>query len=207
MSDNERPITGVSDNTSVHSSTPSPSEEYKKRQLGREMQVAHFEKLHLRFGNLRLLVVIATLIAAWFSLHRDAFSQWWLLLALLLFLLIAILHAKVLRKRSCAERAVDFYRNGLARIEDRWIGTGQTGARIDVHSSLYATDLDLFGQGSLFELLSLARTRMGEDTLAAWLLSPSPVAQLTQRHAAITELRNRIDLREDVAILGEDLKV
>ena len=188
-------------------SNPSPPEEYKKRQQAREMQVAHFENVHRRFGNIRLLLVIATLSAAWFSLHLDAFSPWYLLLALVVFLAIAILHAKVLRQRACAERAVDFYRKGLARIEDRWPGTGQTGARIDVHSSLYATDLDLFGQGSLFELLSLARTRMGEDSLAAWLLSPSPVPQLTQRHAAVAELRSRLDLREDIAILGEDLKV
>jgi hypothetical protein len=188
------------------SNTP-PSDEYKKRQQAREMQVAHFENVHRRFGNIRLLLVIATLIAAWFSLHRDAFSPWWLLLALIVFLAIAILHAKVLRQRACAERAVDFYRKGLARIEDRWLGTRQTGERIDIHSSLYATDLDLFGPGSLFELLSLARTRMGEDTLAAWLLSPSPVPQLTQRHAAVAELRSRLDLREDIAILGEDLKV
>jgi hypothetical protein len=123
------------------------------------------------------------------------------------FLIIAILHARVLRSRACAERAVDFYRKGLARIEDRWIGTGQTGERIDAHSSLYASDLDLFGPCSLFELLSLARTRIGEDTLAAWLLSPSPVPQLLQRHTAITELRSRLDLREDIAVLGEDLKV
>jgi hypothetical protein len=171
------------------------------------MQVAHFEKVHRRFGNIRLLLVIATLIAAWFSLHLDAFSPWWLLLPLVLFLMIAILHARVLRQRACAERAVDFYRKGLGRIEDRWPGTGQTGERIDVRSSLYATDLDLFGQGSLFQLLSLARTRMGEDTLAAWLLAPSPVPQLTQRHAAVAELRSCLDLREDIAILGEDLKV
>jgi hypothetical protein len=171
------------------------------------MRVEHFEKVHRRFGNIRLLLVIATLIAAWFSFHRDAFSPWWLLLSLVIFLAIAILHAKVLRQRACAERAVDIYRKGRARIEDRWAGTGQSGSRIDVHSSLYATDLDLFGSGSLFELLSLARTRMGEDTLAAWLLSPSPVAHLAQRHAAVAELRNRLDLREDIAILGEDLKV
>jgi hypothetical protein len=191
----------------VDPSSPSPSEEYQKRQQARELQVAHFEKLHLRFGNLRLLVVVAALIAAWFSLHRDAFSPWWLLLSLLVFLAIAIVHARVLRERACAERAVAFYRNGLARIEDRWIGTGQTGERIDIHSSLFATDLDLFGPGSLFELLSLARTRMGEDMLAAWLLTPSPVADIHARHAAIAELRSHLDLREDVAVLGEDLKV
>ena len=188
-------------------SSPSPSEEYKKRQQAREIQVAHFESVHRRFGNIRLLLVIVTLAAAWFSLHRNAFSPWWLLLALVVFLAIAILHAKVLRERACAERAVDFYRKGLARIEDRWPGTGQTGERIEGHSSLYATDLDLFGRGSLFELLSLTRTRMGEDTLAAWLLAPSPVLQLTQRHAAIAELRSRLDLREEMAILGEDIKV
>ena len=191
----------------MHPSTISPSEEYSKRQQAREMQVTHFERLHRRFGNIRLLLVIAAVIAAWFSLHRDVFSPWWLLLALVAFLIIAILHARVLRSRACAERAVDFYRKGLARIEDRWIGTGQTGERIDTHSSLYASDLDLFGPGSLFELLSLSRTRMGEDTLAAWLLSPSPVPQLLQRHTAITELRSRLDLREDIAVLGEDLKV
>jgi hypothetical protein len=185
----------------------SPSEEYKQRQQAREQQVAHFERLHRRFGNLRLLVVLATLIAAWLSLHNNVFSPWWLLAGPIAFLALAILHARVLRRRACAERAVDFYRKGLARIEDRWTGTGQTGERIDTHASLYATDLDLFGPGSLFELLSLARTRMGEDTLASWLLSPSPVADLKQRHAALAELRTRLDLREDVAILGEDLKV
>ena len=197
----------VSDNNSVPDLTPSPSDEYKQRQQARQARVACFEKLHRRFGTLRFLIVVATAIAAWFSLHRDAFSPSWLLAALVFFLAIAILHARVLRDRTCAERAVLFYQNGLARIEDRWIGTGQTGERIDAHSSLYATDLDLFGRGSLFELLSLARTRMGEDTLANWLLAPSPVAQLTQRHAAIAELRTHLDLREDIAILGEDLKV
>ena len=185
----------------------SPSEEYKQRQQVREQHVAHFEELHRRFGNLRLLVVTATVIAAWFSLHNDAFSPWWLLAGPALFLAIAILHARVLRKRACAERAVDFYRKGLARIEDRWTGTGQTGDRIDTQTSLYATDLDLFGPGSLFELLSLARTRMGEDTLACWLLAPTPIVDIKQRHAAVSELRTRLDLREDVAILGEDLKV
>ena len=171
------------------------------------MRVAHFETLHRRFGNIRLLLAIAALIAAWLSFYRDAFSAWWLLLALVAFLVIAILHARVLRQRTCAERAVTFYRNGIARIEDRWASTGQTAVPIDVHSSLYATDLDLFGPASLFELLSLARTRMGENTLAAWLLAPAPVDEIVQRHAAVAELRNYLDLREDVAILGEDLKV
>ena len=58
----------------------SPSEEYNKRLQTREQRVAHFEQLHIRYGNLRLSIVVATVVAAWFSLHREAFSPWWLLL-------------------------------------------------------------------------------------------------------------------------------
>ena len=48
---------------------------------------------------------------------------------------------------------------------------------------------------------------MGEDTLAQWLLSPSTAEQIRQRHAAVNELRDQLDLREDLAVLGEDVGV
>ena len=169
--------------------------------------MAQFDRLDRRVGNIRLLVVIAALVAAWFSFERGAFSALWLLVVVGLFVAIAAYHAGVLRRRTCAMRAVEFYRRGLARIEDRWVGGGAQGERFDVGDSLYATDLDLFGRGSLFELLSQARTRMGENMLAGWLLAPaSSVAAIKERHEAVGELRERLDLREDVAVLGEDVK-
>jgi hypothetical protein len=183
---------------------PTPSEEYRQRQQAREATVLHFEKVHRSLGNLRLLLVILALFIAWFSLYRHTLSAWWLLLPAAIFVAVAIYHSRILRRKSFAERAVDVYRKGLGRIEDRWIGNGQQAPRAEASSSLYATDLDLFGAGSLFELLSQARTCMGEDTLAHWLLAPSSVSEITERHTAIAELRSRLDLREDMAILGED---
>ena len=41
-----------------------------------------------------------------------------------------------------------------------------TGERFDVPHHIYASDLDLFGPDSLYELLCAARTQMGEDTCA-----------------------------------------
>lgn len=143
------------------------------------------------------------LAIVWWSFYRHPLFAW-LLVPFTIFVTVAIHHAKVLRKKALAERAVDFYRKGLARIEDRWKGNGPQAMRADAAASLYATDLDLFGAGSLFELLSQARTCMGEDTLAHWLLSPSPLREITARHTAIAELRNRLDLREDMAILGDN---
>ena len=68
----------------------------------------------------------------------------------------------------------------------------------------YSRDLDLFGAGSLFELLCMARTRVGQETLANWLLAPASPDQVRARHAAVVDLRGRLDLREDLAVLAEE---
>src|SRR5205085_12021769 len=70
----------------------------------------------------------------------------------------------------------------------------------------YAQDLDLFGKAGLFELLCTARTRIGQDTLAAWLKAPAPPPIVRDRQQAVQELRTRVDLREELAILAEDAR-
>jgi len=95
----------------------------------------------------------------------------------------------------------------MARLEDRWMRTGAGGERFADPHHVYSGDLDLFGDGSLFQLLSSARTRMGEDRLAQWLLTPSRPEDIRKRHAAVDELRGELELREDLAVLGEDARV
>jgi hypothetical protein len=184
-----------------------PSEEYAQRRNARQSRVAQYEKIHIRLGNIRLLLAVIAAIMAWLSFRGHDFSYWWLVAPLAAFAGVAAYHGRILRARELAERAVSFYEKGLARIEDRWAGTGETGERFDDPHHVYAADLDLFGRGSLFELLSTARTRMGEERLARWLLSPSSVEEIRERQAAISELRDQLDMREDLAVLGEDIGV
>ena len=89
----------------------------------------------------------------------------------------------------------------------RGSGMGATGERFRDAKHVYSDDLDLFGKGCLFELLSQARLPMGEECLARWLLSPSPVPAIHERHAVIADLRAKLDLREELALIGEDLRV
>ncbi len=144
---------------------------------------------------------------AWASFRAHYLSLWWLAAPVAAFSGIAAYHSRILRARELAQRAAAFYERGLARVEDRWAGVGEIGERFDDPHHVYAADLDLFGRGSLFQLLSTARTRMGEDTLAQWLLSPSPLDRIRERHAALVELRDQLGLREDLAVLGEDVGV
>jgi len=185
----------------------SPSEEYVLQRNARVSRVAHYEKLHIRMGNLRLGLVLIAVAIAWVSFHKHELSPWWLAAPVAAFAAIAVYHSRILRARELAERAVTFYENGIARIDDRWAGTGETGERFADPHHVFSTDLDLFGRGSLFQLLSTARTRMGEDTLAAWLLRPSAAEKIRERQAAVSELRTQLGLREDLAVLGEDAGV
>jgi hypothetical protein len=182
-------------------------EEYRQRLNDRERRVARQEAIHIRLGNVRLVLALVALGIAWESLRRHALSPWWLVVPLIAFVFIAAYHSRILRAKDLAQRGVSFYRSGLARIEGRWVGMGQTGERFSDPHHVYAADLDLFGRGGLFELLSTARTRIGEETLAKWLLSPSPVDEIRERHTAVRELRDQLDLREDLAVLGEDASV
>lgn len=184
-----------------------PSEEYVQRRKARQSRVAHYEKIHIRLGNVRLVLAAGAVIMGWASFRAHSLSAWWLVAPVAAFLGIAAYHSRILRARELAERAVAFYEKALDRVEDRWAGFGETGERFDDPHHVYAGDLDLFGKGSLFQLLSTARTRMGEDTLARWLLSPAAVEQIRERHAAVEELRAQLDLREDLAVLGEDVGV
>src|SRR5258707_3040397 len=162
---------------------------------------------HVRVGNTKIGVIVTALVMAWMSLAKEWVSPYWLAVALCVYAALALLHEHIVRARSRAETAAEFYRKGLARIEDRWAGTGQTGDRFREEAHVYAEDLDLFGRGGLFELLSTARLPMGENQLASWLCSPSPREAILERQVLIHELRdNKLDLREDLAVTGEDLR-
>ena len=103
-------------------------------------------------------------------------------------------------------RAVRYFERGLARLDGEWAGRGETGERYLDPAHPYAQDLDLFGKGSVFELICTARTHIGEDTLARWLLAPAEPGTLRERNQAVEELRPRLDLREDLAVLAEEAR-
>ncbi len=132
---------------------------------------------------------------------------WWALaIPVAAFIALIAWHQRVLESRRIAERAVDFYQRGIDRVEERWAGRGETGERfLDPHHP-YAADLDLFGKGSLFELISTARTRAGEATLAGWFLNSAALPEIRSRQEAVAELRNRVDLREALSLLGENFR-
>lgn len=160
------------------------------------------EAIQQRVGATRLLLMAVAVVLAWASWGEHWLSPLWVLAPVAAFICAVVYHGVLRRRHARAGRAAEFYRRGLGRLEDRWTGAGNRGERFgDIHH-VYAADLDLFGEGGLFELLCAARTRMGEETLAAWLLAPAAAAEIRQRQSCARDLRDRLDLRERIGTLG-----
>jgi hypothetical protein len=180
-----------------------PQKEYEARLARWNQKFAHYEMLHRRTGNLRLLLVAGLLISA--VLLRNTIPAAFLITGVFVGIFISgMFHDRVEEKRGMARRMVEFYKRGIDRLNDRWAGKGSAGTEFLDKQHPYAGDLDVFGTGSLFELVNTAQTQAGRTKLAQWLLQGTKQGDLAARQLALAELRSKVDLREDLARLAGD---
>jgi hypothetical protein len=184
-----------------------PRAEYSRRVEELSVERSNIQRRERLVGYVQL--GLGALCVAWVLFRVRHFSRTDLLLLIpfTVFVVLAVLHGRLLRTVSARSRAIRFYEQGLARLNGTWAGSGATGERFLQASDPCARDLDLFGRASLFELLCTARTRAGEETLARWLVAPAPPDEVRARQAAAIELSPRLRFRESLSIMGEDVAV
>lgn len=179
--------------------TADPRREYQSRLEDRRALVERYARQDGRTSTARGAVFLVGIALA-LVVSGTTVSAWWLLLPTVVFVTLVVLHGRVIARLQRAQRAVGYYEAALARLDDNWTGTGADGGRYADSHHPYSDDLDVFGRGSLFQLICRARTRLGEDTLAAWLNAPADLETIRIRQRSIEELRGRIELREQLAL-------
>lgn len=183
-----------------------PRSEYARRLSARAATTASRERTHLLVSNLRLATVAVAALLLYLVIAARSLAPIWLLAPALVFAALMIWHARVLNALDRAKRAEAYYHRGVSRMDGTWVGAGPDGGRF-LTGHAYAADLDLFGAGSLFQLLTTARTEAGEETLGRWLAGPASASDVSARQGAVQELRERIDFREDLAVLAAEAHV
>ncbi len=181
--------------------------EYERRMSQHAAEAARRARHSSWIGNLRLVAALAVIAVIWAAAKTHALSVWWFAAPLALFVGLVVVHDRVIRAEKIARKAEGVYRRGLDRIDDKWAGSGNAGEHLRPAEHVFADDLDLFGRGSLFELLCTSRTPQGQQLLAAWLLSPARHQEIVLRQQAVAELSGKIDFRQELATCGENLSV
>ncbi len=184
-----------------------PRAEYSRRVGELSVERSELQRRERLVGYIQLGLGAFCLAWVLFRLRHFTRTDLLVLIPITAFVVIAVLHGRLLRTVTARTRAITFYEQGLARLNGTWAGSGATGERFLQASDPCARDLDLFGRGSLFELLCTARTRAGEETLARWLLAPAPPDEVRARQAAAIDLSPRVRFRESLSTMGEDLSL
>ena len=183
-----------------------PQAAYSDRAAARRTASAVLEAQDRNLSTARGVVALIAVIAGFSITSARPVAVVVFGLAVVAFIVLVVLHERVAQRLRRASRRVDFYETAVSRTRGEWIGRGDTGARFLDPSHPNAIDLDLFGRGSLFERISVARTHAGQEQLAAWLKEPAAIDALSMRHAAVKELGPRLDLREDLSVLGAEAR-
>jgi len=180
--------------------------QYEARLKSRQRRVERCRRAERRLARLRRTIAYPVILYVVFDPTLGA-----VLIPLAMVLIpLAVAQARCVRLWRKASRAVAFYAAGIDRVNDNWIGHGDAGWRYlqaaGASDHLYADDLDIFGRGSVFELLGTARTTLGRDALAQWLKQPATIDCLQARQVAVNELRDELDLRETLSVVELDSK-
>jgi MutS domain V/MutS domain III len=167
---------------------------YSERLAERQKTAEELRARERRISLVRLVLIAAAIGLAFWKLAAA-------LVPVVAFIVLVIVHERLIRARKRAENGAAFYDRGLARIGGTWQGKGDPGSEFADDHHPYAGDFDLFGRASLFELISIAVTRAGRSRLASWLKEPSmDASEIAARQAAVLELHENVDLREDLAV-------
>jgi MutS domain V len=156
---------------------------------------------YVRFG-LAMTMIVLVLLAVVDRLGNVA----WFLPPLVGFAALSILTELVKRNLHKVRHSAAYHERALARLEDRWAGTGVSGIEYLKSDHPYAGDLDLFGKGSLYERLCVCATEAGRSTLARWLLTPASPEEIRRRQEAVRELVGKEGWRERAFVLGADVR-
>jgi DNA mismatch repair ATPase MutS len=182
---------------------PSP-EFYKHRAQQFQFEQAQIEKIIKRYAWARVLLALLTgaLIYLGFS---EALFFWLTPIPLFIFIFLVNRQSKQeVKKQLVSYLALLNQKEAKAILfESADFSNGHNFS--DPHHT-YSHDLDLFGDGSVFQFINRCGTQVGEERLAHDLRNlPFAEAELRLRQDAVKELGTMLEFRQQIWALGRQI--
>lgn len=119
------------------------------------------------------------------------------LLSIGIFIYLIIKHNKLINNRKYSRAMVEINKASLERLGKGWIGFEDTGKEFIDENHRYSSDLDIFGKGSLFQLINVTNTYLGRLRLRN-VLTPEEidVEEIAYRQEAIKEISLKLSWRQ-----------
>ncbi len=179
-------------------------------------RVKKFEKLRdkalireKRLGLARIALSITALLLIIFFWNSSTILIYLIIVMYLtIFILLVYRHSFAKSKRRKYENYVHINLQEIKRLRHDFIGIDE-GIRFVDYNHRCSSDLDFFGQGSLFQLLTRNETEWGKKKLADWMLfqDSSTDEFIEARQQAVQELAPKIEWRQKLQINNVENKI
>ncbi|WP_027624155.1 MutS family DNA mismatch repair protein [Clostridium lundense] len=159
------------------------------------------------FSTLRLITFITGVVFTlffYYKLGKYYFSTAIFLVTIILFIVLAITHEKVIKNKELTYKIVNINEDGIKRMEGQWKKFQDMGEEFIDENHPYSNDLDIFGKASLFQYINCSTTPIGRRKLKETFESYNyTVEEIYKRQDAIAELGKKISWRQ--RYMGEGL--
>ncbi|MBL8810229.1 MAG: hypothetical protein JNM43_08635 [Planctomycetaceae bacterium] len=179
---------------------PSPLEAYESRLSEVRAEISELVQRDNRFVRIRTAIFIAAVGLGILCIgESDLVSWWWMSVPVAAFLTLLPFHQRCVGRLTRARSLQAFHESRIARLHRVFGNDVADGKEFLTETHPWAQDLDVFGPGSLFQLLNECRTQPGRRYLASWMTTVPDAETIRVRQARTQGLRDSLPLRESLA--------
>lgn len=175
---------------------------YKNNAQQASQEADKFKKLVDTYSLMRLGIFAALVVAIYFGAVNDDFT-----IVAVTFVVLLFGFAWLISRQSVYERKMKYFKD-LTLINNNEIASIQTRGNLYSNGSdfgnekhFYTSDLDIFGNMSLFQLMNRAATVPGIAKLASWLSAPAKKEVILKRQEAVKEIAGKNQWRLETQTL------
>ena len=167
-------------------------QDYNQRAASAQNQIDKFKKLINLYSFIRLGIFILFLLLIVYAVKQESY-----LVFGISFIVLGSCFAWLVQRQSVFEEQREYFQN-LKKVNENEIDSivnrgniYDNGAAFADEKHYYTSDLDIFGQASLLQLINRSATADGNSKLASWLSIAANKQTVLQRQEAIKELSGK----------------
>lgn len=160
---------------------------------------------HSRVSFLRLFSAIVCILFFW-SVFADKGGAFYFIggmLSLGLFIYLIVVHKKISEKLTYVSNMAIVNEKYMKRIKWEWFDFEDIGEEFTDEENPYTSDLDIFGERSLFQLINITNSFFGRKKLASLLNGKNKEKnQIELRQGAVKELSDKLTFSQEIECVG-----
>lgn len=173
---------------------------YTNKVKGFSIQIEALNKTLFTFSLLRLLIFLGTIVAIYFASVNAKYIIGVLCVGIPLFLFLVSKYSNLKHQKEKLEALKDINTIELQVLKRDYsnLSNGKEFAD-DIH--FFSQDIDLFGEGSFYQISN--RTKLEEGSLLlADIYKENSISDIKQKQEAISEIGEKVDWRQEFSAMA-----